>query len=1334
MTALFPDWSSIRSIEDSLHRVNHVVTHAFLRLMSQQQKERADGYSVALKDYALENLSAWRETKRYAEKQAGNSANLLSSLLCLANENRKYLRRLNHTAHHTDGKVRQIQHDHNGECNRSAHCTGSQTESVCTIRRFEDRPVRRNRDIDAIVTHLIDGDAANNIAISAQRVSVNGNGGVGKSYLASMIALDQRVADHFSGGRLWVQLSSDTTESAVDDTLRSAVYNKIVVSSSTASPPSHSDIRFALERRCEEKGAILLVVDDVWKERCLRPIREITADLPHVTVLLTTRLDTVSSYKTYNLSQLSKENGGEMLLNRLLHDPDLKGKLVVNSEDERAAAEYAQTELWGWAILVDLTAAVWAQTAKRMARKSNTVAVVDIMKREKKKRKDVLHDDREGLLHSTVERGLKFLQDAIGEDAPQLFYRLSVFREDEDIPIGVLATLWRRSYKDAQDVCEELERWSLLSDSQLSDDRQSTIHIHDIIHKYVVKSAQRQQMEAQHHTALVDGWSCALQECHEPLSRCWWLYGTLEGAKGDDASQRYYWRNIIRHLRLAGRAKDAHYLLLSYRWIVASLRSLRGMYELFSIFREVIRDRDTREDERTSLRLLRNALELSAAAIETDGIWRIGEQLRGRMLWVIEERGEDDGLKRDVGNLLKEMDVHHEVMEEVKRKGGWWRPLTSGGYTRASDGVWRTISVPEKVSALALSRDGNFIVLYSGGVVQKYDTRNGECIWMESLKSSLCLAVSGDGSFVAVFDWDGCVTRLNASDGTECGQWQMPFSELGRISISAEGHCVCAAAWNTRNGTGVMYGHDFKRQEHIRMLNLSAEDGEELVDVLMSFKANRVIVVQKRGFACYDINWTEKSVTATRWKWNTPRGRIIVSAAADAGLSLVVCTTRDLQEDARDVMMFRGESEEGIVLYSNATAWRVAVDSDGRRCIVTGNWGKDAALLDLTTKQIIVELHRAHIGKWLISTSLVAVATATAVEVCDIDALVHASERRHTANAARSHTSKASLPRRLEDGMHIVASSCADDNRRIAVLYQRAITIWCVEDECVIASVQTEDEVVFGAFSIDGRHILTATTSGAPHESGDERHFNISVWNALTGTAESAITVSIPFCSRRRRTWSSSGNLSFIAVLEEGDDDVYLWSLDDSSSAERIHIASSAPMTSMQMSGDGEVIVVVTRDEKVRALNRNGTAVKEMTFSELNIDAATHVSVVAVSYDGDKVVMWCRGRYVEHYYYCVSFRSGRVMDQRRVLNFGGAAIAQYGAWKGRCVVGGEYGYDVLHLLDEGDDEVSGDSPPLPLSSDDELGCHLLVAASSDLHFLVLGNGDDLHYIEWRSAQ
>ena len=161
--------------------------------------------------------------------------------------------------------------------------------------------------------------------------------------------------------------------------------------------------------------------------------------------------------------------------------------------------------------------------------------------------------DRANAIAKTIGVSL----DLLDEDERARFAELAVFPEDVDVPLGVVARLWRETggldEVDTEDLLRRLQSLSLLLSLDL--DRR-TFRFHDTVRHFLQEQAGKDALAALHKRLL------------EALD------GIDADAGADEASRRYYFLHRPAHLAAAGERAALDALLLDPGWLQAKLDAL----------------------------------------------------------------------------------------------------------------------------------------------------------------------------------------------------------------------------------------------------------------------------------------------------------------------------------------------------------------------------------------------------------------------------------------------------------------------------------------------------------------------------------------------------------------------------------------------------------------------------------------------------------------------------------------------------------------------------------------------------------------------------------------
>lgn len=402
--------------------------------------------------------------------------------------------------------------------------------------------VQRVGEFSALKQMLLDakGDA---IAITA---ALKGAGGYGKTTLARALAHDSDIYDAYFDGVLWAELgeSPHNILSVVSD----------LIARVTGAPAFFETINAAGAALGEALGSrrILLVIDDVWRDQDLRPFMR---GAPNSTRLITTRNDHVLSEDVMRLSvdAMRKEEAVSLLSN---------GFEGHNAPRFRREFSALASRLGSWAQLLKIINSFLHNRVTRAHEPlGQALAAVDERLSTSGLRTfDARSDaDRTKTIAYTIEVSLTLLD----ADGRARFGELAIFPEDADIPIGIIARLWRlTAHLDVhatEDLLSELGGLSLL---QNLDFTSRTARLHDNIRRFL--------RERVGHAGLV------IRNKH--------LVSALEHIDQDTSLDRvtlqYYFRYYPMHLVAANARTALDKLLLSPEWIAAKLQALEDAQAL----------------------------------------------------------------------------------------------------------------------------------------------------------------------------------------------------------------------------------------------------------------------------------------------------------------------------------------------------------------------------------------------------------------------------------------------------------------------------------------------------------------------------------------------------------------------------------------------------------------------------------------------------------------------------------------------------------------------------------------------------------------------------------
>ena len=282
--------------------------------------------------------------------------------------------------------------------------------------------VRRAAEFEVLKGKLLDakGDA---VAISA---ALKGAGGYGKTTLAKALAHDPDIQDAYFDGVLWVELGEKP-----DDLL-----SKIVdfIETLTGARPGFQTIDAGAAALGEALGErrILMIVDDAWREQDLRHFLQ---GGRNTTRLITTRLSRVLPANTFRqpVDAMKSDEARELLSSSL--------------PKEEVLAQYkALSDLAGrlgeWAQLLKLVNGFLRDRVIEGGERLRD-AIADANERLSEEGFVAFDAEDESDRTRAVARTINLSLGLLDEKQRARFAELAVFPEDADIPIGIVARLWR---------------------------------------------------------------------------------------------------------------------------------------------------------------------------------------------------------------------------------------------------------------------------------------------------------------------------------------------------------------------------------------------------------------------------------------------------------------------------------------------------------------------------------------------------------------------------------------------------------------------------------------------------------------------------------------------------------------------------------------------------------------------------------------------------------------------------------------------------------------------------------------------------------------------------
>jgi WD40 repeat protein len=575
-------------------------------------------------------------------------------------------------------------------------------------------------------------------------VVLHGGGGLGKTTLAAGVCHHEDVTTGFPDGILWATLGEkpDLVERLAE-----------IHAALTGERPkfvSEEDAANEVARRLENRH-LLLVVDDVWSSRHLRPFLRSGGACVR---LVTTRqfevaVEFAGTQARMRIPQMERKEAVEMLAGRADQPPA-----------EALPLGALATRLGNWPLMLKLVRGALEQ---RLARGDSLSGALRHLNLALDRKGLTVFDsgdiaDRRAGLGRTIQVSLDLLEPSDQNRA----FELSVFPEDLDIPIKRAGELWQMDAFESEQLAERLDGLSLLE----FDLKRAVIRLHDLMRGYF-------------RSRLADAASV-----HQRLIQSWGDPGTVR----DDDACRWY----VYHLAGAGQSHEVQRLLTNFDFVQNRLRRIgvNSVLADYDYFRES-----------GELRRMQAAIRLAAHAVTVDST-EFAAQLLGRLSPQSEaDRVMVAGAARygarpwlapvcpsltQPGGPILQLLAGHEGPIRCVAVSGDGRRIVSGSSVKDEAIVWdattwsllrRLQGHESAVNAVAISNDGRLVISGSDDQTAKvWNADTGELILTLSGHTGAVRAVAlrgpADRAVTGSFDrsvvlWDlrtGTALRTGRAD------------------------------------------------------------------------------------------------------------------------------------------------------------------------------------------------------------------------------------------------------------------------------------------------------------------------------------------------------------------------------------------------------------------------------------------------------------------------------------------------------------------------------------------------------------------------------------------
>jgi glycerol-3-phosphate cytidylyltransferase-like family protein len=387
------------------------------------------------------------------------------------------------------------------------------------------------------------------LAEDEQPLVVRGLGGLGKSLLATAIARDEEVLEHFEDGVLWVTLGQKPTNLQAD---LGGWIDKLDKSHGSYSASTLSLAKSYLQNLLSDKR-MLLVVDDVWNAA---DAEWFCVGGAGCRVLVTTRTAFIPDAELYPLPLMDLDESEKLM----------KAEIGAKWHDSLGEPIREFAGLLGCLPLAMKLMAV--QVARGLNINNLKTAFLEETKRlstldyPRMKLENLSEDQlRENSLRACFGLSLKWLEPELLER----FIWLGVLPEDVSIQQKMAMTLWDTKEWKAEEALLSLYESSLLMEGGETLEGNQTYRVHDLLHKLAQElighSTDRQALQNEKSEVdVLPGFGLTLPQAHEQLLERY--KRQIDDCRWDKLpNDGYVHRHLTWHLVMARREDGVHELL-----------------------------------------------------------------------------------------------------------------------------------------------------------------------------------------------------------------------------------------------------------------------------------------------------------------------------------------------------------------------------------------------------------------------------------------------------------------------------------------------------------------------------------------------------------------------------------------------------------------------------------------------------------------------------------------------------------------------------------------------------------------------------------------------------
>lgn len=332
---------------------------------------------------------------------------------------------------------------------------------------------------------------------------------------------------------------------------------------STFTAPEHAG--HALLEAMAARGETLLVVDDVWSSAQLEPF--LPTGVTSCRLLVTTRrpavLTDIAAHRI-DIEAIPPGTASQFLTR------DLPAMTTVRERELLMLTG-------GWPLLLNLANRQLVEMVERRGADINT-AVEDAARRLRMGGPSALDVEDSGKRETAVAATVDYSLEVLGDPDRDRFYELGIFGGDGQVPLAVVARLWRATaglgLPQAESLWERLARLSLLTVTWANGT--GVVVLHDVLREFALTRIDSQEQITVHialiESSRVTAVHAAGATAEQPPGDDSQRNGTPWWRLSDTVEEGYLQQNLTYHLQAVGLQAELDRVCCDLRFLAVRLQ------------------------------------------------------------------------------------------------------------------------------------------------------------------------------------------------------------------------------------------------------------------------------------------------------------------------------------------------------------------------------------------------------------------------------------------------------------------------------------------------------------------------------------------------------------------------------------------------------------------------------------------------------------------------------------------------------------------------------------------------------------------------------------------